>query len=840
MKQAPRLSVVSQDRSQVGGSAGVAFEFVTPESLSTRDRERLEKQLTDANLSSKIIAVHRAKNGVSIRPVIVTESMPEPSIVRFIGREIRSSLHLLARQQDYLMRLAESEFSTQFYWGGKGESLWFTRPIYRSNLSDLLIEYTQLQPEQAAKLIENLVKAIDTLHRQGVVHGHICLANIAMLETPSDPLALTLVDAGAGLISFQSGFNREHYRIEEFGPEVSRGDQSVFSGDLFGAGLVIRTILSRVDQTSRDFDLITPLLISSRRLTNNDPLERGSLREVLSDVASVLRVLNLDNKPAAEETSEENIRLEQGRILARTNSPENITIDPRTIAATHSAKRAPIHVPFESTEAPSVTVVAPPASVPTLSATPSGDTLSPRFWLAMALILVGVFYYRLQSSTVEEPTPIAINSNEQNSYVAAWSSFIPSRMLDVAERAVSANPDHAATRKTAESVIVSSVRAGDIPLTGVNSMLIRIAFNEAWELELTADDRRAALALGLGGLLKGKFPTDLKPLDSLHPGVLFALIATIRDAESARQHLSEIPAAILTKLPAPYGTAFERLTSGKIDMTFEDPAVELLARIGVRGPEQQELPRYLANDTEVRIQAMAIILSRSNELSDKAMHILLGQNTPLPTAQWGKVFKISEWAELSPNQRLMLLAGMIPTASLSTDRLGRLMGHPSPAVRAFAAAQLKVSVHFEHPAAANVLEQVQANGAILTPEQLIGLARILAMKSPYDLEFLNRWIATTPNPTILGTMLLATAEVKGQSILDTVLVAGLQKSDWSPGIDDLRRLSKHSNRNARLYAYGHIYKLGDREVARDLLEFALSDEKDEQLRASLTEMLKAI
>jgi serine/threonine protein kinase len=784
-----------------------------------------------------MIAVHRAKNGVSIRPVIVTESMPEPCIVRFVGREIRSSTHLLARQQDYLMRLSESDFSNQFDWGGKSESLWFSRPIYRSNLSDLLIELIQLQPQQAAKLIQNLVKAVDALHRQGVVHGHICLSNIAILETTSDPLAVTLVDAGTGLISFQAGFNREHYRIDEFGPEVTRGDQSVFSTDLFGIGVVIRTILSRVDQTSRDYDQIAPLLISSRRLSNNDPLERGSLREILTDVGNVFKALSaVGTTTVAEDSTESRPRLEQGKILTRDSFRKDVVVDPRAIAIA-PVRNQPIHVPFD----PTGTYATPVRDeTPKPSPRTNDDSLSTRFWLILLLALAAIFYYRVQPAPLEEPAQIAVSNNEQNSYVAAWSSFIPSRMLEVAERAVSSAPEHAATRKIAESVIVTSVRAGDIPLTGVNSVLIRVAFNEAWELELNADDRRAALALGLGGLLKGKFPTDLKSLDSIHPGVLFALVATIRDSESAREHLSEIPALILTKLPVPYGTAFKRLIDNQRDLTFGNPAIELLARIGVRGPELDELSRFLATDSEVRAQALAIMLSRSNELSEKAINIFLNQPTQLAAAQWARAFKINEWAELTPTQRLMVIAGMTPTISLSADRLGRLLGHPSPSIRAFAAGQLKSLVHFEHPGAVSVLEQVSQDGSLLTPEQLVGLARILAMKKPYDLEFLNRWIASNPNPSILGAMLLATTEGKIQTTLDTVLVAGLQRSNWTPGIDDLRRLSKHANRNARLFAYGLIFALGDKEVARDLLEFALGDEKDEPCRESLVEMLKAI
>ena len=842
MKQSPKLSVVSTDRSQGGGAGGVAYEFVTPESLSTKDRERLEGQLREAGLSQKIIAVHRSKNGVSIRPVIVTDAVPEPSIVRFIGREVRGSNHLLARQQDYLMRLSDAEVSSGFDWGGKGELLWFSRPIYRNNLSDLLSEFQQLQPEQAVRLIQNLVQEVESLHRQGVVHGHINVSNVAVVETTADPLALALVDVGAGLISFQAGFNREHYRIDSFGPEVARGDQSVFSTDLYSTGLVMRTILARVDQTSREYDLIAPLILLSRRLTNNDPTERGTLREVTAETRSILSTLTAGNSAAeSAQPTEQPVKLEQGKILSRRTTKQDELFDPRSEIAPPQIKR-PVHVPFEE----STSSIAPVEQQQPLTVSKNksidsrSNSSSSLLWLVMAVALAGLFYYRTQYVIVDEPIQIARDTSEQNSYSAAWLSFIPSRMLEVAERAVSSQPDQAATRKIAESVIVASVRAGDIPLTGANSTLIRTAFNEAWELELTADDRRAALALGLGGLLKGKFPTDLKPLDSLHPGVLLALVSTINDSESAREHLSDIPAAILTRLPAPYGIAFRKLIQEQPDITCGNQAVELLARIGVRGPTQDDLSKYLVENSEDRAQALAMITSRSSELSEKTLNILLSQPQLLSSIPWARAFKINEWVEVPASQKLLIAVGMIPSVSLSADRLGKLLGHPSPVIRGYAAGQLKELVHFEHPGAVVVLEKIRLNGAITTPEQLVGLARILAMKAPYDLQFLNRWMQLNPDPTIMSALLIATSKNKSASALDTALVAALQKSSWSADIEELRRLSQHPDRNARLYAFGQIYKLNDREVARDLLEFALGDEKDEQCRTSLTEMLNAL
>jgi len=106
---------------------------------------------------------------------------------------------------------------------------------------------------------------------------------------------------------------------------------------------------------------------------------------------------------------------------------------------------------------------------------------------------------------------------------SAWNSNITSEMQEVAFQALdNQNPT---TARIAERVIIKSALNGSSYSQLVNYPLIKVAFDDRWQMFLTQNDKRATLLIALDRLLGDKAYNI--NYSELNPGVLLGIIATL-------------------------------------------------------------------------------------------------------------------------------------------------------------------------------------------------------------------------------------------------------------------------------------------------------------------------
>ncbi len=477
--------------------------------------------------------------------------------------------------------------------------------------------------------------------------------------------------------------------------------------------------------------------------------------------------------------------------------------------------------------------VSTPREKPQASGGPKGNG-----WLLASLfaslVLLGWYYFR-QTEPVDETLQYT-----KSDLRVAWESKIPSRMRIVAQTAISHNEQ----RALAESLIIRSVNNGDSLPESIDTGLLRIAFEGLWEPDLNEDDRRVALAIGLGGLLQDSMTMleDLGPLDQRHPGVLFALTASAGD--HARPFLEKVPAALLTRLPPPYQGAFRRLVVNKRDITCGDEEVRTLAQFSTHGVEKsQDLANYVRQNSTVRLQALALIFSQHNEQARKVLDVLLNHPNiilDVPDVSWGRQAELLNWIELDSADQLFVLSGIAPPKSCKPEHTARLFLHPSASLRAWAIEQILDQVTFVHPATVPVFEKLEKHPEMLTPIQLAKLATILEDPVKVTEDSIQDWLDSKPPVEIVSDLVLGTAQQKQAIALDAWLTMYLKSRDWSPDIITLRALITHPDPYTRLFGYNKIYGMPDKETALTFLNRAFAKENDPQLRPQLETMIQSL
>jgi len=455
-------------------------------------------------------------------------------------------------------------------------------------------------------------------------------------------------------------------------------------------------------------------------------------------------------------------------------------------------------------------------------------------WLCcFGVLLVGFLFYRVDGfdrlffSHQQEMVEV---------FKQEWNSRIPSRMRPVALAAVSRDRNSSA----AESVILASIRTTDLSSAGINLGLLRNAFDDRWEMELGPEDRRAALALGLGTLLKQEdFPRDLPSLDQLHPGVLFALTASVSKASTAN-FLAGIPAERLVQLPPPYGPAFHELVEAHPMLRCADESVQRLARLAANGVDLDEVALFLKEEVPVRLRALAILYSHDNSRAKVLLDILVkdtNANIDSDYIKWGKAFGIDQWNELEPGDRLFVLAGIQPAAAVAPANLGKLLAHPEPRLRAYAIHHAMSAVRMEHPGALEVLRVLEREPTLLNPTQTVDLLKFLVSPGGQSLEAVRAWLQTNPPLQILEPLLVSSASAKKGTLLDTAIAVYLKGKSWKPKMDVLKKLTAHPDAYTRLFAYNELYLMQDRETAREILAEAQKGETEKENQQQLAQML---
>lgn len=474
-----------------------------------------------------------------------------------------------------------------------------------------------------------------------------------------------------------------------------------------------------------------------------------------------------------------------------------------------------------------------PPSTPASSTSPEGKGESKGFYFllfGMFLALLAFYYYRTQDSGYVELR------EERQELQADWESKVPSRMRRVALEAI----DLEQAERGAEAVILASAKSGDEIGPFVNVDFLRIAFANEWEAELSPQDRRTALAFALAPLLKTSLPEDLPALDSLHPGVLLAVIANL-GAQANRKVFEKIPLSFFAQLPPPIGASFRVFVEQEPKLTLADSSVQSLARLLTLKINLDELRNFLGGKVDSRLKVLAEGLRSEPQRAEELLVLLLKHpNSVIQSAgiSWAKDFDFYAWKGLSMNSKLDFMAGMLgQVQELATADIMKLLAHPAPEVRAFAMGQIINHLKLEHRAGVDVLNMLRANPGILNSEQTVTLVGMLLQPAKQDPLQINKWLESNPPQALLTTLLLGSSTADAATVVDATIAAYLQKQKWKPDLLQLRKLVSHPDSYTRLFAYSEIYLMDDRKIVEDFLKMAEKKETDERNLGQLQQML---
>jgi hypothetical protein len=583
-KKALHLSVVTRGRS------ASRPQVITPEALTEVQAARAQSYILASGASGVFVGALVGEAAWDIKPLLLEHGVL--SVLRFSD----PAMVLHQAQYSFYNRLSRSLPGAALlrgaYSGGKADAqFWQRRLFYQRALSELEEIGEESLGVHPVTLAQKLVDVVKAWRRDNIIHGHLCPANVAVEE--QSPVVMDY-----GLCALSSDLSQN---AKDLAPEIGPGSLPTYASDIYGLGLVLGVLLE--DFVSEEQDKVIGAMLSAA------PAARPAIDQVIAGLfpgaagasrAGVVRSLPERDGLKLGKVLGKHLQVEQGEGAAM-EEPQPASIPARgdlPQAADHrgrASKRAPADtlqwlkgtvvlgedivqkikdsLAEPGSDGESAHEEQPPlAGGAEVEANKASDIrgrintvenvksfieknekreppekISWWFWvmLIVPLILVILHKQGVFSGRVDEEEDVRTIP-----YADYWQSNLTSKMKEVAAAAVSGKSE------AAEMLIVKEALGGQ-NRPRVRSAFLRIAFNPQWEGELSPLDRQLALKLGLYELLGGQ-SGELPPLASAHPGVLFAIIGSLK-MEDGERSLAGIPLHSLTALPAPYGPGFAEL-----------------------------------------------------------------------------------------------------------------------------------------------------------------------------------------------------------------------------------------------------------------------------------------
>jgi hypothetical protein len=248
-----------------------ASKFISLEALPPEKKELVQRfQRIIAPGSVLVGAVTPAAASNDVRPVLLQRG--QMTISRVFSAELLASVSLTDSFKRYVFQVEQLAPGLQSMVCGSNEGLaWLTRKYFTHLLSDNAVEIPM--PERP-KLMHELLQYVQTLHAEGLIHGHIQPQNIAYEKGK-----LILLDHG-----FQIYDPGSSHPVT-LAPELRATQTSVLSADVaadvYGLGLVAKRLFG--GELAVEYgNLIEVLLL-------NDPKLRPNLTQVAKHFAPALK-----------------------------------------------------------------------------------------------------------------------------------------------------------------------------------------------------------------------------------------------------------------------------------------------------------------------------------------------------------------------------------------------------------------------------------------------------------------------------------------------------------------------------------------------------------------------
>lgn len=869
MGKPKHLFVVKEQKLQGGSSS--ASRVVSAENLNAEQRARIQELIAKSRSPGVLVGALVGAEGWDLRPLLLHEGLV--GVLRFsdprlsLDRERYAAFKLLNRE------LSEQSLGNCLLGSGEAEGqIWIRRRFFQHTLADGGLDWLPYHPVQ---FVQRLLRALSMLHRANIIHGHICLSNVAYDER--GPLFL---DHG-----FSVARGTAVGESADMAPELSLGRADVAT-DVYGIGLVLKVLLAEEAGTSK-FALI-------EKMTHQDALQRPRLQQVLETFSPqearvpeatganpVTRVgvatgKLLNSSPANPSTAVSRAGSAPGphsESLPRMEPVETAVVKvPKIISAPRSAKSSPATPPKESERPPRSLPVEgserrdniQTGSViprPLYERLPDTSTSMDRTQELQAqirsehksstaspvkleksqerrgfLALPAVFLASLGAAIVlfkfgAFDRLLGTEADVHIPYANYWASNQPSLMQQVAQAAVEQDQE-------AQLVVVGDALKGTSrPM--VRSNLIRSAFNPLWERELLASDRAIILGLALSRLLGGS-KLNLPPISEAHAAVVLAVAGDLQDLSNPEgpKEFVEVPLDRMTSLPMPYGLMFDQLRRLGVS-NLADPQARALAHILSGDLSEASLGAFFQQGDKrlvalAKIAMLLPIMEKAPKVADVLYAVLSSQMTPLlDRVQWFGLEEIAEWGKVPKALWFALMAGADVKATLTLQQWADLLLFPDIRVRE--RAKQRLAKDFFTAQYLPTLAFLSSEENSLSRLQTVSLASVFKAEGEVGYSMLANVLSSKPNPQAILGLLMARANFAKADAVSLDLARYLGKSQWHATLEQLKELAGHPERYARVLAYTRLNPEVPEE--REILESAEKVEPHEATRRLIADKL---
>ncbi len=828
----------------VSGSTGSASRVLAPRDLSLEQNELLQNYLSGAELKGVVVGALPGFDSWDIRPLILVGGQLQLLRVTRYGLDHIFTKQLIQQsgRLKTTLGLTACNLNKDFFW--------ISRPYYQQTLSELREAWPEVSQANKQSHCYALIQALYNLHRMECLHGHICPENIVV-----DAQATVFLDPCFTFLA------RSYAENDSFVSAESRDGVLTPAGDIYSLGKVLQQWFWEVSSASQQ-QLIM-------RMCSSSSFDRPLLEEVLQ-VFDVFRRSGrkpLENKPGAgadgkvgrvipgqvpkppspapeiveledevsEEVIEEQIEQSPEELLEFVQGTASLGAD--VVAAVRKAvKQSESAAPKEAVKATAVksnagsqkgsqekkkikSISGKGGSRPTAqAANTSADSQASyrRFVILAALICVAILVWKL------EPQPVDLPEIPLQAY---WESGVPSRMAEVAERAVRHR------QKDAEFIIVQDA-LNKQQRPGINSKLLQVAFNPLWEQSLSDSDRRLALSLALGKIADFS-KLKLSPIEESHPGVILAALVSIPiDLDPGK--LGDVPLSAMFAMPEPFGSAFALLDSTG-EKNFHSETARALTRLLIGQTQPEIISQFIKNagipaTLIARTRILVILHDQNPGIFEQAATAF--QADPALAGLWWTWFDTDPLALWKGADKLESRF-----ASISIEKENKTMNFER-AVDLLTFPALEVSSSAYNYLAAGwpngskeLLKQIYDQASKLTREQLLALLSSLNAPEKNRHALLAFWFTLRPDPDVVVKIMAANIVGDSDGKFGFESVRYLKDKNVAVPLDVIKKLAEHKEILVRAWAYS---KLSSRNIKeRILLQEMQSKEPSEKLREQI-------
>jgi hypothetical protein len=842
MKQArgrAHLTLATENTSR----ASTSREVIGIDSLNPQQTTVAKHLITRANCQGVLVGALVGEEGWDTRPLVLING--KLCILRFsdpgasLDRNKMNYIRSLYAQLGANKELARSAIAV----GQSDGQIWTIRKFHQNTFAKLDTSAASINSIHPVNQAQKIIELISALQSNGIVHGHICLANIGTdEETPA------LLDFGFGCIDSNHA---------DLAPEIKAGLPPSMASDIYGLGKILETLLKgdsnleiqnliksmlAVDPSARPrLEEVKKAFLVKQQITKPMPHSAPSMKsgQVLGKIANTTpkpidppkeKTVKIPEPPPVA-ANEPSIKVPENTAVRMTaeitverpvnekpeiaNPAPTISVEPpapnkqlgpprarQLTTMMASAKPAPVAVTTNLTATP-MPYAAPSKrraraqetvyeETPEVQHSSQEPNSALRFVNAMGILAWSLIVISMFSGAGYFIFKKLAHQNPKIDYAAYWESGQTKLQGEVIEAAVLRNS------KSAKDAILSQVeKKNEIPK--VRNDLLKIGFSKLWAAEYTPADKKILFALSV----ESPNPSVLKALPAIadaHSGVILALASQLNNTKESA--VGALPIEAYSKLPPPFDMAFKSLGAFGIKNVGE-PAALGLARIISGNISESSLQLFIDQDG---VGKVAIIKIMADELGeDFAKRVVklnqsLGENG-FPELSWFNESNTIDWSSVSAITKLSLASGLTDFAGLSIEHKMDLLSSPITSTRE-AVAEVLISSLGE--SLQPVLKTLLSADNGLRRDQMVTLISALSYQGENSKKFTMEWFKTSPDPQTVLNLLMARNSKELSDFFNLQAARYLADKKWNASFNNLKQLSVHYEPVARALGYARL------------------------------------